>query len=380
MINYYSVKDNSSCVGRKVSVITRTKNRPILLVRAMASVLSQTHQDWEHIIVNDGGDADTLNQLIEEYRPAYGGRLKLFHNAESLGMEAASNVGLQNSEGDYIVIHDDDDAWHPSFMGRCLAYLEDSKNASAVAVAANCVLVKEYIDGDFVVEVGREDWGFWKNSISAGSMFHTNSIPPIGLLIRRSTVNNIGNFNNDLPVLGDWDYNIRLLSVGDIGSINEKLAYYCHRVSANAEDNVYGNTVSLGNSRHEKYRSMYLNGLMRELISKNPGYIALISTLMEQNYELNRNLHKHLDFLHEKNYELNRNLHKHLDFLHEQNYELNRNLHKHLDFLHEQNCELNRNLHKHLDFLHDRLLADATEKPQSIIYKYFNRLFKIFRA
>ena len=61
----------------KVAIITRTKNRNLLLDRCIRSVLAQTEQDWVHVIVNDGGEAAPLDELISAYQAQYRGRLKV---------------------------------------------------------------------------------------------------------------------------------------------------------------------------------------------------------------------------------------------------------------------------------------------------------------
>jgi hypothetical protein len=52
----------ADCVG----IVTRTKNRPILLERSIRSVLSQTYGNWVHIIVNDGGDRNALETILSK--------------------------------------------------------------------------------------------------------------------------------------------------------------------------------------------------------------------------------------------------------------------------------------------------------------------------
>jgi glycosyltransferase involved in cell wall biosynthesis len=51
----------------KVAVVTRTKDRPVLLERAIQSVHSQTMKDFIHVIYNDGGDASSVDALVEKY-------------------------------------------------------------------------------------------------------------------------------------------------------------------------------------------------------------------------------------------------------------------------------------------------------------------------
>src|SRR5579884_96060 len=108
----------------KVAVVTRTKNRPLLLKRCIESVLNQTYKDWFHIIVNDGGDVTTVEGVVAAYLDRYNGRVRVLHNETSVGMQNASNQGIRATESEYIGIHDDDDTWHGMFLEECVDYLE----------------------------------------------------------------------------------------------------------------------------------------------------------------------------------------------------------------------------------------------------------------
>src|SRR5579872_6127308 len=96
----------------KVAVLTRTKNRPLLLRRALDSVLAQTFTEWQHVIVNDGGDRGEVDALVEHVGKRYGDRVKVVHHERSQGMGAAGNAALRASTSEYVVFHDDDDSWH----------------------------------------------------------------------------------------------------------------------------------------------------------------------------------------------------------------------------------------------------------------------------
>ncbi|PKY11616.1 hypothetical protein B1757_03510, partial [Acidithiobacillus marinus] len=206
-----------------VAIIMRTKNRPLLLARAFASVLSQTYRNWRLCLVNDGGDAREVEELVRQYLPQFGDRLLLRHHERSLGMEAASNAGLSLTDSDYIVVHDDDDSWHPDFLEKTVGFLEKVDNAVYGAVAARCEVIHEEIVGNRVKTLSREPLTYWEDRIDFMKLARNNSIPPICLLIRRGIANVVGKFNPHLPVLGDWDYSLRILSVCDIGVINEDL-------------------------------------------------------------------------------------------------------------------------------------------------------------
>lgn len=263
-------------LGSRVAIVTRTKNRPILLARALASVLSQTHQNWHLYLVNDGGDPQPVDKLVERHQSAFAGRISVLQHPQSLGMEAASNAALAVAEGDFIVVHDDDDSWKPPFLATAVEFLNRADSSRYAAVVANCTVVRERIDGNSVIEEGREAWGFWRDHVDLATMLSRNAFPPIGLLIRKSVVDAVGPYNPALPVLGDWDYNLRILMVGDIATIPEPLVYYHQR---RAQDS-YGNSVVSGASQHERYDVLYRNSMVRELLAKEPRYLGLIHVLM----------------------------------------------------------------------------------------------------
>ena len=74
---------------KKVAVITRTKNRELLLNRALASVSSQTFRDFVWVIVNDGGERAPVEEIAGKASTS-GIEVKVLHHEKSLGMEAAS--------------------------------------------------------------------------------------------------------------------------------------------------------------------------------------------------------------------------------------------------------------------------------------------------
>jgi glycosyltransferase involved in cell wall biosynthesis len=92
-----------------VSVIIPTTRRPKLLLRALASVLDQTHRELEVIIVVDGPNPETLAELDGIGDP----RVRVLQNRESLGPGVARNLGAEQARGEWIAFLDDDDEWLP---------------------------------------------------------------------------------------------------------------------------------------------------------------------------------------------------------------------------------------------------------------------------
>ena len=318
----------------RVAIITRTKNRPLLLARAFASMLEQQYANWHLYLVNDGGDPAAVDALVAQYRTFFADRLTLIHHPESLGMEAASNAGLAAvRDCDYVVIHDDDDAWHPQFLLQTVRHLEDPAHNRHVAVAARCEVVHEEIQGQDVIEVRREPWVSWKPTVDLLDQLQGNCFPPICLLIRHAAIDLTGPFNADLPVLGDWDYNLRLLLVGDIGTINADLAYYHHRID-HQTGSIYGNSVHSGIDKHKTYLTLYRNSLLRMLLRKEPGFIGLSHLLLSRIAALEN----HVDHLeHEM---LRGSIKEKLDWIH---WDINQSL-PWSNSSPEANTALNRNL------------------------------------
>lgn len=238
-------------MSETVSVITRTRDRPILLQRACQSVLSQSHTDWRHIIVNDGGNRDVVEQVVRSFSPEYGQRVMLIHRETSSGMEAASNHGLRHAEGAFIAIHDDDDSWHPDFLQKTVSFLRAKDPSHPIqGVITHSQRIVEEIVGDEVRLRGSNPFNNWINTISVWRMLEENCFPPISFLFSDLALKRVGFFNESLPVLGDWEFNLRFLRYFDIGVIPEQLANYHHRTNAGGAN--YANTVGNADPKHRE--------------------------------------------------------------------------------------------------------------------------------
>ncbi|NVN05668.1 glycosyltransferase family 2 protein [Asaia spathodeae] len=263
--------------GDSVAIIMRTKDRPILLSRAIASVLNQTHHNWILYLVNDGGDGPSFEEVVDRYKLGLTSKVKILQNEQSLGMEAASNCALSLVGESFIVVHDDDDAWHPDFLAETVAYLH--KNREFAAVVTNCVVIHEIVEDNRAVELFREKWSQWKPFVDACDLLSRNISPPISMLIRSSVAQIVGKFNDSLPVLGDWDYNIRVFLTGDIGTIDKELSYYYQRPK---EDSIYSNSVRAGVDKHNLYQTLYRNSLVRRHLTDDPSALGGIHLLLEK--------------------------------------------------------------------------------------------------
>ena len=289
----------TSNVQPKVAIITRTKNRPLCLQRCIHTVLNQRFQDFVHVIVNDGGTAKIVDELVQKNEALYQNRVKVIHNSSSLGMEAASNVGIRNSESSYIVILDDDDTWHPDFLDACVSHLANKRHPNIAGVVTHSSRVIEKIEQknghEVITESDREPFNQHLRGISLGELAGDNLFTVNAFVFEREALTKTGFYREDLPVLGDWEFNLRFIFHYDIDVIPSTLSYFHQRVEAPSGD--LANSVVAGLNDHHFYRAHIQNELLRQDIRSN--HLGL-GTIMSINAGL-KNLHlKLLPFLEDR--------------------------------------------------------------------------------
>lgn len=249
-----------------VAVITRTKNRPLLFRRAAESVARQSWKNIRWVVVNDGGETAPVREIIAAMGidPT---RITLIDNATSVGMEAASNMGVRAVDSEFVVIHDDDDRWEPDFLRESIEFLKTPRAAAAdfEGVLSRAWRVSEQIDGDKVIIHGSEPYMPWVSEVSLAQMAVGNFFAPISFLYRRWVFDKIGGYDERLPVLGDWRFNLDFLMQANIGFLDRYLSHYHHRdMGDSSRAGVYANSVVGGRSLHGQYFSVVTNRILRD--------------------------------------------------------------------------------------------------------------------
>ena len=208
----------------------------------------------------------------------------LLHNNESSGMEAASNKGIRASRSDYVVLHDDDDSWEPSFLLETSAFLE--QKPSYVGVATRTLRVEERLLENEVVPLRSSHHQPILSNISLVEMAARNQFPPISFVFRRSLFEKVGGFDEAMDVFGDWDFNLRALLEGEIGVIPKVLANYHVRISSSKSPPSYENSLVPKGERQDRSRTEYVNRMLRKDIKS--GKVGLGFLLMAQTKPFNR--------------------------------------------------------------------------------------------
>jgi glycosyltransferase involved in cell wall biosynthesis len=200
-----------------VSVIIPTHNRVNLLKRAVQSVLAQTFQDFEIIIVNDCSTDQTreyLTSLVNE-----NSKIQAIHNIQSLGGSRSRNAGIELAKGKWIAFLDDDDTWMADKLTLQLQAL--TAHPEAVACSAS-YLINYPMNVKKIAHPPLE--------VTMSTLLRSNCLGGASVCICSAEVlKRVAGFDDKLRSAQDWDLWIKLREQGKIISLPEVLVqYYVH--------------------------------------------------------------------------------------------------------------------------------------------------------
>jgi len=202
-----------------VSIIIPAYNKSQLTVKTVESVLNQTYQPIEIIVVDDGSTDDTREQLSR-----YADKIQYVYK-ENGGACSARNLGFKLSQGDYVGFLDCDDVYHPEKVQFSVNYLEEHSDCGWVHTAV------DFIDEDGAIVGGCDNPESRRQGRIAPRLILRNFICNSTPLIRRSCLERTGVFDETIFTPADWDLWLRLSEECHVGYIPRRLTQY--RVSQN---------------------------------------------------------------------------------------------------------------------------------------------------
>lgn len=184
-----------------VSVIVPTYNRPVLLAKSLKSILNQTYQNFEIIVVNDGGsDVENIIADLNSNR-------NIIYTAHALnkGLAAARNTAIKMAKGKYIAYLDDDDIYYPEHLEELCTFLENTDYKVAYTEAYRAYQKK--VNGKYVVT---ERITPYTVDLDRDQLLVCNLFPVLCVMHEKSCLDEIGYFDESLPTHEDWDLWIRM--------------------------------------------------------------------------------------------------------------------------------------------------------------------------
>ena len=191
-----------------VSVIIPTYNRGHCLHDAINSVLAQSFQDFELIVVDDGS-TDETSHIVE----AYGQYLKLIRQANA-GAASARNTGIMASQGQWVAFLDSDDLWEPDKLE---VQMEDLQaNPTVVAHMVDARIVISDRNHPSLFEMRRLVAEFTKQPFRARPLCDVLMSPFVtpSWILHRHTIEAAGYFNPALRIAEDIDLLSRIALEG----------------------------------------------------------------------------------------------------------------------------------------------------------------------
>ena len=216
-----------------VTVYIPSKNRLELLARAVSSVVNQTYESGELLIVNDGstdGTREFLDDLVSR-----DSRIRIIQRESSSGAPYCRNLAIRSASGDFVTGLDDDDWFHPN---RLTALVEYWRLLAKSGETFSCIYTQEvYVRGDERSMSRKPD------SVYADDLYFHNLVGN-QVFARKEAYLEAGLFDESMPAWQDLDMFIRLLTkLGPGRLLDDALYFTSHeerpdRISVGSKDRI----------------------------------------------------------------------------------------------------------------------------------------------
>jgi glycosyltransferase involved in cell wall biosynthesis len=235
--------------------------------QAIKSVLHQTYQDFEIIVVDDAS-TDNTEEVVEGFGDS---RIRYLCHQQNLGAPCARNSGANAALGEYLAFLDSDDIWFPKMLERQFNTL--SGLPSNVGMIC-CGLIRKTAESSRVVRFSNRCLTFDENLI------HGAGICTSSFLVRKSAFQSIGGFDLNFNSFQDFDFLLRMTIDYRIVTIDDILLEYRlgkDSISINMALKVNGFKRIIDTYRHDIIRL----GLMRRYFFRLGQYQILAGCLFE---------------------------------------------------------------------------------------------------
>lgn len=180
-----------------VSVVIPTFNRAHKVLRAISSVLYQTFTDYEIIVVDDGS-TDGTKIATSQFEKA----ITYLAHPSNLGVSAARNTGILKSNAPFIAFLDSDDYWLPEKLSAQMEFFNYTPQALVCQT------------DEIWIRKGRRVNPKKKHRKTSGDIFERSLklclVSPSAVMLKRSLVEEVGVFDEDLPACEDYDLWLRI--------------------------------------------------------------------------------------------------------------------------------------------------------------------------
>jgi len=249
----------------EISVIIPAYNRERTIQRAIKSVLDQTYQNYEIIVVDDGSRDNTVH--IVEQMAVSEPTIRLIRLKKNMGAMAARNAGIRAAQGKWIAFLDSDDMYLPRSLEIRLARAKDQR---LEVIHSECYVIRPDDTDMAYFRVPPVQGTSYKQILqSPGPMFQ-------GLLISKVALEKIGYLDETIIAYQEWDTAIRLSKYYEFGFIPEPTFIYDCRTPETISKQVLRGAQGYGQIVRKHRKEMLINigfsGLSKHYINNARRY------------------------------------------------------------------------------------------------------------
>ena len=258
-----------------VSIVLSTFDRPELVMTAIQSVLNQTFNSWELIIVDDNGigtqaQKETFLKLKDLNYP----NIKYHPLEKNMGCCGARNEGIKVSNGELIAFFDDDDVWMPDKLQKQVSSWQQNKDAGVIF--SNMIVEDSYAKYEYITDFP-EDYLNEKQLLKRGEGICTSA-----LMVEKKILNKVGLFDESLESYTDYDMLLRLSQITSSAIVKKPLIIYkvlFRGISKNMKRKYQGKLSIL-----EKYKHLYFTQKMFKEFAKHTQTLGDYSIMSGQTF------------------------------------------------------------------------------------------------
>lgn len=213
----------------RISVVIPAYNRANTIEYCLQSVLKQTLQPYEVIVVDDCSKDST----VEQVKKINNLLIKLIQLPKNSGAQAARNAGIKAANGEWIAFLDSDDEWDVNYLNNQLEFALENKYSVVYCGAYT-------FDGQEKVQYAMPNYSdnTYKNLLTKyGPMFPA-------IIVKKSNLEQIGYLDENVPAFQEWETCIRLAKNSDFGFLDKPLFIYHinggDAISGSKERNIKG--------------------------------------------------------------------------------------------------------------------------------------------
>ena len=204
-----------------MSVVVPTFGRPDHLERALASVLAQTYEAWELLVVDDNGAGTAASRATERLVARFGSddRIRYLQHRRNEGGSTARNTGVRQARGEYVAFLDDDDEWLPHKLWSQLEAL--IRLPPKVGAIYSGYYIHSSVLGRTIEVEGRSYPDAFPRVLAQNFIGTTST-----LMCRASVFEAVGPFDTEMPAAQDREFLIRLCRSFDLACIRQPLVRF----------------------------------------------------------------------------------------------------------------------------------------------------------